>query len=143
MGVGSSNSNTAGDSGHWPGRRGWDQGCGSNSSNSNKAGGSGGAGETGAKAAEAAAAATATGRLVVWRQGWLERASKRRQQPGGIPIVERQQVVGDGLPCPRAGGGGSSTRMVGGKRGCSLQVLQRRCGGAATAISLRLVADRH
>ena len=50
---------------------------GGGSSQSRKAGDSGEVGETGAKAVGATAATTR--RLVVRRQGWLERVSKGRQ----------------------------------------------------------------
>ena len=56
------------------------------------------------------------------RQEWLERVSRWRQQEECV--VERPQVVEEGLSCPRAGGRGSNSITVGGRGSC-------RCYGGA------------
>ena len=57
---------------------------------------------------------------------------------GGTLVVERQQVIEEGLSCLRAGGGSNNSREVGGRN--RLQVLQSCCGGAAAAG--KLVVER-
>ena len=84
------------------------------SSRSREAGDGGEAGEAGAKVAEA----TFDIRKAGGGEAGVAGAAIEGASAGGMRVVERPQVVGEGLSCLRAGGGSSNSITVGGRRSC-------------------------